>query len=423
MTHSSTIPSVARSSVTRRFALTLLLLLLIVSVVVWFWTRETPLPEGVSEEVYARAVTLYQERYRRPPSRPDALALLGELAVRENDLDLALACFSGIPDDDPLYGASARLQAAHVSMKHDRAAAAERQFRAYLHLARQASPEAHSVTAEDIHEARSWLCYLLSVQLRLEERNAVLASMHAEGHPNVFNSKQYFFPNLLIWNSTRGQARLSEFLAETPDDPQLNIARGRYLTGAGQLREARAHLEYWSKQLGPDRACLAALLECHFERNDWEAFDAVLQDVPAPQDNDPWLLTLMRGESAVHRQRWEDAIGHFEHLIADDPNHVTAWMGLARACRALERDEQAAEARRRALILAEIRPALLGVTETDPAASEELAKQCDRLPHPEAATVFRQHAERIRAAARGRSQKPQKPQQTPSGPETLDEAE
>lgn len=354
--------------------------------------ERTDLPAGLAESDYKRAAALFHTLAGRAPDRGDVLFTLGELATEEGRLETAAASLEAIPLTDPRYGLTARRKLGELLIRLDRVPQAEAVLREFLHLA-GGDP---SVSPEELDAARHWLSFLLSVELRFEERAAVLRDIHAAGRANVFDSKQLFFPNLLIWNSTLGRDRLQRFLEQAPDDPRLNVAEGRYLIGEGRLDDARSHLEQWQQRRPEDRSCLAALLECHFERNDWDAFEAVMATAPPPDDADPWLLTHLRGEHALHQRRWEEAVEHFSRLLRVEPAHAAACMGLARAYAQLGRTEESRRMQQRNLILARIRPALRKVTESDPSAAQELAAACEELEMPEAAQVFRNHADRIR---------------------------
>jgi hypothetical protein len=102
----------------------------------------------------------------------------------------------------------------------------------------------------------------------------------------------------------------------------------------------------------------------------------------------------------LYLHEWEQAIEHFERLLARDMANPIACMGLTRAYRQLGRNQDCERMQLKSLVLSRIRPALYKVTETDHAASEELARDCELLELDEAAEVFRGHARRIQIVSR-----------------------
>src|SRR5258708_3047784 len=71
----------------------------------------------VCAEQRAGARREFQELYDGTPNRIDLLSFIGELAVRDVQLNRAAACFAEIPDDHPDYGLSARLQESQVLLR------------------------------------------------------------------------------------------------------------------------------------------------------------------------------------------------------------------------------------------------------------------------------------------------------------------
>jgi lipopolysaccharide biosynthesis regulator YciM len=157
------------------------------------------------------------------------------------------------------------------------------------------------------------------------------------------------------------------------------------------------------------------LLECHYERNDWESFQQVLQKLPADAPDEPRLLLLMKGEFALHQENWKAAVVQFEKLLAEEPAHVTACLGLSRAYGQLGRREQSRHFQERTRVLSRIRPQLVDVTESNPSACEKLAEQCDSIGYQEAAATFRRHAERIQRHAKHTRHHPPQRQLEPRG--------
>lgn len=366
---------------------------------VWYLSRGEPLPRGVSQEQYDSAETRLRTAVGRNPDRLDILSLLGEVAVGEGRLETAVACFREIPSRHPKYGLSARLQENQVLLRLNRAREAERSLRAYLALAAGNS----RVPGEHLAVARRSLAYLFSVELRFEDRKAILADLHAAGAADVYDSKQYYFPSLLISRSAFGKEKLEAFLRHDPGDPVLKTALGRYETGAGDLDAARATLTDVARSRPGDLACVAALLECHFEADERRPFADLAKSLPDFHAGEPWLLTQLRGQFALQESRPDDALRYFERVLEQDPANPICRMGLARAYGASGRAAEREEALRRSLVLSEIRVSLSGVTEEDPQAAMDLASRCDRAGLTEAAETFRGHAERIARTGRAAS--------------------
>lgn len=360
--------------------------------ILWFQWRRVELPEAVSREEYRSAERRFREIYDQEPTRLDALSLLAESAVVDERLETAVACFREIPSDHAQYGPSARLQEGQVLVRLNRARQAEQSLREFLSLAFSGQA---AVSRRDVIVASDWLTYVLSVELRLEDLKAVLAKMHTHGLTDVFDSKQYYFPNLLIMNSPAGRKRLRDFLAEDPRNRVLRVAMGRYRTAQGRIEEARAVLADLHREYPEDLRCAAALLECHFESGDWERFRRVAETLPQYRRGEPWLLTRMRGEWALRQERWNEAVRHFSRALQGDPAYLACHMGLARAYRELGETEKREKALDRVSVLAEVRVNLINVTEKDPEPSRDLAQACEKIGLKDAAKTFRGHARRI----------------------------
>jgi tetratricopeptide (TPR) repeat protein len=364
--------------------------------IAWRSSQALPLPDGVSDEEYHDAERKFEKGYRRTADHYDILSLLGEKAVGDGRLSTSLACFREIPSEHSLYGLSARLQEAQILSRLNRAREAEAGFREYLARThgQPAPPREHLLTAY------KRLTYLLSVELRFEERKAVLLEQHAAGLADVFDSKQLYFPHLLIWHSQTGRKPLGKFLEQDPQNRQLRTASGRYQTYEGLLKEARSSFEEVLREEPTDAQATAGLLECYFEGSDWAAFAKVVGSLGEPRENEPWLLTRMRGEFALHERRWEDAVSSFERLLKVDPANPWSHMGLARAYGELGRAEAREAEQGRSLVIARMRVALANVTERDPEESRKLASDCEQIGFPEAAETFREHALRIEGRPR-----------------------
>ena len=352
--------------------------------------REPPLPQGISPEEFAAASEKFQSLYKKEPNRIDVLSLAAELAVAEGRPADAVACFAEIPSSHPRYGLSARLQEGHVLLELNRAAEAEASLRAYLSLAAQT----RDVPPLNVYAARSRLAFILSVELRMEERQSLLASAHESGAVSLFDSKQFFFPHLLLWHSKTGSEQLDLFLKEDPDNRHLRLARARYLTFQGEPEAALLVLKKLLADDPKDLAVAAAVLECHFEAGDRDSLADFFVSVPEYLVGEPWLLTRMRGHFAMEQKKWKEAVRRFEQVLSADRTNPSAQSALAMALRALNQSEAAEAATARSATLAKIRTGL-----TREEGLEELAVNCEQIGMPDAAVVFRRHRETIQRAA------------------------
>jgi|GEM_PF-463649 len=356
----------------------------------WWWFR-LELPEGISREEFRQAQHEFQKQYGLKASRLDALSLLAEMAVRDERLETAAACFLAIPTEDRRYGLSARLQAGQVLVRLNRAVEAERHLREFLRLANTTQ----AASPDQIRTARNWLIFLLSVQLRFEERREHLAALHRDGQADEYDSKMYFFPGLLTWNSAAGRARLAEFLKHDPDDVLLRTAQARYLMAEGRMEDAQELLSGLRQKFPSDRAIQAAMLESYLERDDLPGFEQLLSSLSEFIEEEPLLLTRMRVESALHQGDSTAALALLKHLQHRDPTHPVDHMKLAQALNLAGRLRERDAVQQRSLILARIRLNLVNLRDDHHEAASELASACDELELPEAAATFRRHASRM----------------------------
>ncbi len=367
-------------------------------VVAWYLLisdGDMPLPRDVTAEQYRTADRRFRVIYGRELDRVEVLLLMAEQAVATRDPETAVACFREIPSGNTKYGHSARLQEAQVLLQLNRADAAERSFREFLLIA----ATNNLVSKEQINVARKWLAYILSVELRLEDRKSVLAKTHVDRQEDLPDSKQFYFPNLLVLNSPRGRQRLLEFLAEDPENPRLNTALGRYHTMDGRVDDARALLEQLYKEYPNDLTCAAALLECCFEQDDWTRLGEIVTAISPYEQTEPWLLTRLRGRFALQHQKWTEAEKYFRCLLEADPADPACYMGLARALTALQRDDERDGIQKTSLVLARIRVEMVRVRHDNPVAAHEFAAACDQAGLRQAADTFQKHAVRIEQMA------------------------
>ncbi|MBD3675007.1 MAG: hypothetical protein HUJ26_15930 [Planctomycetaceae bacterium] len=357
---------------------------MLLALFLWKNSSETPLPEGISSEDYESVRTSLKKATGTEPTQAEVLFTLAKSLESQGDYDSAGRCFEAVSGSDSHYGLRALLESGKLQIKLNHATAAESSLRKFLEYADQ-DPD---IKNSQIAEALDWLKYLMSIELRFEERTPLLKKLHELGYAKPQHSLQYLFPHLLLWNSVKGRDKIRACLQETPGDPHLLIAHGRYLTGAGKLEDSRVLLEALVEKIPTNPACLAALLECHFERNDWNSFEAVLTKYK-PEDKEDWLLMLMKGEYALHEQHWEQAAFHFEKLLEEDRGNVTASMGLAQAYQELGQNEKSEQYRQQTRVLSRIRPQLSKLLKDDPESFAEIAQQCESIGYDDAARILR----------------------------------
>ncbi len=374
---------------TRSTAIGLVLFLMAIAVGGFILLRPQPplLPASLSSSDYSAAQRRYVELFGILPEHLDSLAIAGEIAVSEKNWEQAAACFREVPTNHPRFGASARLQEAQVLVRLNRAADAERAFQTFFAL-----PEHRRFNAVTLAGAGKWLNFVLSAQLRFEDRKRWLVYVHELGIADVLDSKQLHFPNLLIWNSPLGRKRCNEFLAADPGNIDLQVASARYLTAEGKLEAARESLMKLSERHPRDQRILAATLECDFERNDWLHMEDVEHSLPQFDKAESWLLTRMRGELAMHHKDWSRALEYFQQVLLEDPANSWSQMGIVRALGELGRADEQKSARAKSAALAKIRVSVVKVTDRDPGAANALADLCNAAGLIRAAQDFRQHA-------------------------------
>lgn len=353
------------------------------------WPRQIELPPGVSPEEYQQAERRFRSIYGTQPARLDTLMTLAELAVAQNRPETAVACFLRIPSEHPEYGPVARLQEGQLLARLNRSVEAEASLREFLQLADS------QFSTEHRDAARHWLVYILSVQLRFEDRKTILEELHRDGQPEIRESILYHFPHLVIWNFGDARGPLRQYLKRDPDSLVLQVAHGRYLIGEGKLQEARVLLEQLFERNSDSLHCAAALLGCHFERNDFAALARILHSLPEFREGEPWLLTQMRGNLAVSERRWEAAVTCFEQVLRDDPANPICTIAMAGALGKLGRMAEREAALQRSAALAKIRSHLGRLTETEPLPCRELVRMCEEIGLESAAMTFRGHADRI----------------------------
>jgi tetratricopeptide (TPR) repeat protein len=356
--------------------------------IVWFFQDTTPgaglpaglpavLPGGFSQDQYLEAAIAWQAKRGREPDHEDILVNLGDTYAREGKLSLAIDCYATIPTEHPLYGLGARLEQAKALVALNRAPDAEANLRAFLDVLNQDRP----VSRPQLFDALDLLRFLLGVQLRFEERQKVLLAIHTIDGGDTFETMAYCFCSVLRWNGPQAVGWLEDFLEQNPDDFWLRVALGRYRTGEGKLAEAETVLKSCCQQRPENLYAQAALLACYYELDDWVKIKQIMETLPPIKKSEPWLLSRLRGHLHNHEAQYDEAVACFQHALAVDPANGESYLGLAKAYGGLDRDDDRAEALRKAHVMARLQNRL-GWAATQETAVEpllEIIELCEEI--------------------------------------------
>lgn len=355
------------------------------------------MPPGITAEDWARAEARWRDEHTGAPQPADLLFALGTASVQSGAVEKAFACWEQIPVDHPTWGIRSRLAIGHHALKGDFASLAERSLREAL-----AAGSKHSVPPSDLARGYNELVYLLSVELRLEDRRPILEEMHRLGLADVYDSKMLYFPRLLLWHPASGRTRLGRFLERDPQSLELQIASVRYLTFDGEADKADALLKRLRKEYPSHPGVLAALLECAYERSDNALMQELIGSLPpiSPDQEEPEMLTLYRGLHAVEEGHWQTGLLALSSVLRTDPGDSSATMALSRVWDRLGDKVKRDQSLDRARCLSQIRVSLPTVTESNAEACRELSSKCRELPFPTASEAFENHAKRIAARSK-----------------------
>ncbi len=278
-----------------------------------------PTPAWLPEDLRDEAIKAFRVTYQREPDRIDVISVAGELAVRKYEFELARQCFGEIPTDHPLYGPSARFQQGQVLLKLNLAAAAEQQLLEYLALS----------GIEFRRDAQQLLRYLLEIQLRFEERQVLLASMHSEGQLIPSDALFYGYASLLRWNGEQAVDRCRQFYEKDPENPQLQIAWAQYLGGSASAQEGLQLIESTLAKSPSNPRALAVKLFLLTELGQTDQLATLNSTLLPPERTDPWLMLRARGQEALARDDLDLAERCFRLYIENDPTLTACYFGLA----------------------------------------------------------------------------------------------
>lgn len=339
----------------------LVLLLVVAGTLVWLSVPGgLEIPSSVTSEDVRRAQQDFRRLEQREPDAGELLLMLAENVARRGRVAVAVECVERIPVLDERSGLRSRLLLAQYCLRLNQADRAERAVRELLLAAGKAGAgtgtgAVRGEVADQVRTARELLVFLLSLQFRFEERQAVLRELRLGGLLEPLLTKQLYFPSLVAWRTPQQNERLQRFLRESPEDGRLLAAHGRYLLGSGAVGEARRLLDTAVGLSPGDVGVLSAALECRFEEQDLAGFRDLLDVCPGYAEGEPWLLTQMRGEAAALQGDWSGSARYFELLLAADDTNPLYCQGLARAYGGLGQQDQRLKLQQRALQLAELR--------------------------------------------------------------------
>lgn len=302
----------------RLTARVLVIALLLAGGLSFFWLSPRT-PTWLPDELREEATRAFRLTYQREPDPLDILSFAAELAVQREQLDLANQCFGEIPTSHPLYGHSARLQQGQVLLKLNRAQAAEANLQEYLAL-----PE-----VEYRDQATQFLRYLLEIQLRFEERNALLTSIHTQGKLKPADALFLGYASLLRWNGEQAVDRCRQFYEQDPDNLRLQIAWAQYLGGSARAQEGLTLIEATLAKVPDNPRAQAVKLYLLAELGEDDLLTSMMSALPPPRHNDPWLMLRVRGQAALARDDLELAEQCYQLYIDNDPSLAECHFGLA----------------------------------------------------------------------------------------------
>lgn len=354
------------------------------------------LPESVSQAALDETHQEFVELFHREPDEADLLMALAETAVRNEQPDVAIDCFNRIPSDHIRYGMNARFQEAEVLLRANRVEKAAACFREFLTL----QENRPSLDRKYVRKARAWLVFMLTIQLRFEERKLILQQMIQNDEFDVYDAKQLYFPSLSANYSIQSSNRLGDFLEQAPTCRPLLIAQARYLVKQGKLFSADQLLHSLQLQYPTDSETIAATLECLFEMVDWKRFESLISAAPDFRPDEPWLLTQMRAEYARYLKDWPTAEKFFRKVLESDPANPACHMGLASVLYDLEKTGERKVIQERSVILAKIQVYLSAVDQNSPGGSRALARDAKSIGMDEAEQTFELLADRVERGVR-----------------------
>ncbi len=375
----------------RQLLLLVLCILLLVGGRIAFRSVAPQLPPGVSRPDFEKAAADFKGEFDRDGDHFDVLMTLAKMSAKKKDAATAIACYHQIPTDHVRYGPAARYEEAQLFAETDQVQRAEDSFNEFLKLLEQGI----QLPDRQVAHSRHWLSLIYGAELRSEDRRIVLHDLVEDHQADINDVKQYYFGSLLIWQTVFGSERVRDFLKKDPDNRNLRVAAARYDIGEGRLKEARERLATLRSEDPKDLRTLAVLLESCYEMNDWSAFADAFATAPEFGKDEPWLLTQLRGEWALHQNDWLKAEEYFQYMLKIDPPNAVCLMGLARAYAGQGKPKEREAMLQRSLLVAKLRVDLSAITHDNPKGARTVANSARQLGMEDAAGILEFFAARM----------------------------
>jgi predicted Zn-dependent protease len=137
-------------------------------------------------------------------------------------------------------------------------------------------------------------------------------------------------------------ADFREVLRQDPSDYEARLSLAHCLAADAHMPEAKELLLVCRRQR-PDRLePLVGLAACALEARDWDEAERLLGEALKVEPRSAYVL-MMEGDLALRRERFEDAIGWFRKVLAEEPRKKEACLKLAQALRGAGRTAEADE--------------------------------------------------------------------------------
>ncbi len=304
----------------------------------WNCWNSVRLPAGIPVELYDREARDFRRSQRREPEPADVLFRLGMGRVGLKKWETAAACFAAIPQEHARYGPAAVFMRAQVLLQMDRLTESEQLFQSFLD--REARSPSVWVTPDDVVQAKHYISRIYALEVRVEERCALLRDLMEQHVADRFDTLAACFPSLLEWSNPENAGRVESASRADPENVGLKSVLALYWLSLGRTDEARALVTTCREQAPDDPRVLAAWLAFQYEMADWNALSAGIAQLDPPHEDDPWLLLKLRGQTLLHEGKHQAASDCFRCVLAGDPANAESHLGLARTALALNNSQE-----------------------------------------------------------------------------------